>query len=324
MGLTRLRFRTSARRLLVSAGIAAVVACLGTKSVSAQGRCTTPVETQFWEIEPDHWKIDGAPSFPEADSMRDEQRHDLGVAFSGGGTRSMAATVGQLRGLSQNGLLEQVRYISAVSGGSWGAVPFTFYSGDLEELLGTFVEPRNLDADRVRREPSGRLAERIVDAGILPFALGEVVDFLPREAARGEVAALQNMLVHWARDSSVLSFIAPAERRRPDKAYARILGGLFLDARGDQPAIVPRGTSAPYTWRRGGARGVTELSRCPTSDFVQSAPNRPFSHRGSGAHRKSTGIHVPAPRACRVYAAIHWYSATVRASRWYLRVAVGI
>ncbi len=40
------------------------------------------------------------------------------VCFSGGGTRSLAATVGQLRGLVALGLLDQVGYLSCVSGSS--------------------------------------------------------------------------------------------------------------------------------------------------------------------------------------------------------------
>ena len=253
------------------------MACLlGSQTVRAQERCAGLTETRFWEIQPDHWRLDGTPRFPETGTGRAAQRPNLGVAFSGGGTRSMAATVGQLRGLRQNGWLDRVRYISAVSGGSWAAVPYTFYRDDLDELLGTFMDPGDLEADLVRREPSGRLAARIVDADLLPLALPEILDLLPREEARGNLAALQNALVHWTRDSNVLSFVESAERRRPDKAYARILGGLFLDARGDQPAIVPRGTSAPYTWDRIAAGEIAAVTRCPTTDFVHAAANRPF------------------------------------------------
>ena len=46
------------------------------------------------------------------------QRPELGIAFSGGGTRAASATWGQLRGLNELGWLDEARYVSAVSGGS--------------------------------------------------------------------------------------------------------------------------------------------------------------------------------------------------------------
>ena len=72
------------------------------------------------------WRNDASFAYPEAGlpSLRDKA--DLGVAFSGGGTRSAAAVVGQLRGLKAIGILDSVKYISAVSGGTWGSAPFTF------------------------------------------------------------------------------------------------------------------------------------------------------------------------------------------------------
>ena len=66
---------------------------------------------------------------------------NVGVAFSGGGARAASAAMGQARALHEYGLLSQVRAISAVSGGSWFSVPFTFLPShyDDEEFLGAFV-----------------------------------------------------------------------------------------------------------------------------------------------------------------------------------------
>ena len=58
----------------------------------------------------------------------------LGVCFSGGGSRALTCALGQLSALSGlpsptapgRTLLEDVRYISSVSGGSWAAVAYTF------------------------------------------------------------------------------------------------------------------------------------------------------------------------------------------------------
>ncbi|MEZ9123602.1 hypothetical protein BCU39_020770 [Vibrio cyclitrophicus] len=61
--------------------------------------------------------------FPETELLsfkEDYANRDLGVAFSGGGTRSAACTLGQLKALDELGLLPRVKYISAVSGGEGG------------------------------------------------------------------------------------------------------------------------------------------------------------------------------------------------------------
>ena len=83
-----------------------------------------------------------------------------GVCLSGGGTRALAAAVGQLRGLAALGLLDRVGYLSAVSGGAWAAVPFTYYAGPAAaavEMLGAPVPPAALALDRLDALPPGNL-----------------------------------------------------------------------------------------------------------------------------------------------------------------------
>ena len=70
---------------------------------------------QFPELGDPQFKLDHLLSRP-----------NVGIAFSGGGTRSASATLGQLRALHYLGLLDSARYISCVSGGSWACVPYTF------------------------------------------------------------------------------------------------------------------------------------------------------------------------------------------------------
>jgi hypothetical protein len=70
-----------------------------------------------------------------------------GVCFSGGGNRAMVAAWGQLRGLVEAGWLDQVDYISCVSGGSWAAAPFTYYNegpDNDEQFLGRTSPPGEL------------------------------------------------------------------------------------------------------------------------------------------------------------------------------------
>lgn len=88
-------------------------------------------------------------------------KHDFGVAFSGGGTRSAAATLGQLRALRCLGWLDDARYISAVSGGSWAAVPYIYLPADVpeREFLGDYVPPERLTDAHLRVAPQRSLTQ---------------------------------------------------------------------------------------------------------------------------------------------------------------------
>lgn len=104
--------------------------------------------TQVWSKNPE----DGSFSeFPEKSLRSVRLTKNTGICFSGGGTRSATCVAGQLRGLHEIGLLDQVRYISGVSGGAWGVTPFIFrdsgskpHPGGLEGLLGKFLTPDKL------------------------------------------------------------------------------------------------------------------------------------------------------------------------------------
>ena len=65
------------------------------------------------------------------------------ICFSGGGTRSMVATLGQLRGLAMLGLLDQIGYLSCVSGSAWAVTPFV-YAADGVARLGRVTPPEQL------------------------------------------------------------------------------------------------------------------------------------------------------------------------------------
>lgn len=57
----------------------------------------------------------------------------VGVAFSGGGSRSLSCTLGQLRGLKHLGKLDEVTAISAVSGGSWASSLYTYLPESIDD-----------------------------------------------------------------------------------------------------------------------------------------------------------------------------------------------
>lgn len=92
--------------------------------------------------------------FPEwiGDSVKNKP--NIGICFSGGGTRSAAATIGQLRALHLGlGILEKFRYLSCISGAAWALTPF--YYGDIEEdetFLGKILFPEQIVYDDIMNE----------------------------------------------------------------------------------------------------------------------------------------------------------------------------
>lgn len=58
-------------------------------------------------------------------AQKGKQTHTLGLALSGGGYRSAIFNYGILRGLYEIGVIGKIDYLSAVSGGSWIAMPFS-------------------------------------------------------------------------------------------------------------------------------------------------------------------------------------------------------
>ena len=86
----------------------------------------------------------------------DANRKNIAVCFSGGGSRALTCAWGQLLGLKtlkdENGkpLLNDVRYISSVSGGSWAAVLYTFRPETFTdaEFLGNCYSPSQLYYDQ--------------------------------------------------------------------------------------------------------------------------------------------------------------------------------
>ena len=110
------------------------------------------VAVRVWQIDPE-----GSVPVPETDDAELavpwlRERPSFGLAFSGGGTRSASASLGQYRILHELGWLKRARYISANSGGSWITVPFTYLplSIDEQRFFGRFIPPEQLNDENLQ------------------------------------------------------------------------------------------------------------------------------------------------------------------------------
>ena len=155
-----MQVRSCLRGVLLAGGIGLLSGCSTLRE---------PLYTDYWLTDPD--AAGAATRFPERDPgplVVAELAHkaDLGICFSGGGTRSASATLGQLRGLREIGLLDRVRYISAVSGGAWAATPYVFLAdgsdgrpaADERVFLGEYVPPHALTTNHLLQATRGSLA----------------------------------------------------------------------------------------------------------------------------------------------------------------------
>ncbi len=106
------------------------------------------------------WVSDGPRyRFPERDPGS-PRLPPTGICFSGGGTRSLAATAGQLRGLTETGLIADIGYLACVSGGAWAAVPYAYHAAgarDDAELLGPVSPPEKISLRGLAALPEARL-----------------------------------------------------------------------------------------------------------------------------------------------------------------------
>jgi hypothetical protein len=236
-------------------------------SPGAANRCGSCLQARFWPVAADDYKQSGPPFFPE--SAKVSSRGDLGVAFSGGGTRSATASLGQLRGLQRIGWLKQhVRYISAVSGGGWAAVPYTYSKLLDEKLLGLPTDPATLDRQTIITTANGAMASAIAASSLTAGSIQEAAGILAKQANSKHV---EDLVAH------VLQIAGHARRepQRLSKTYARMLGGVFID-----PLVEAGGATASTRLFSWDADTVAEMSALSAGqlpgDIVMSAQERPY------------------------------------------------
>jgi hypothetical protein len=247
------------------------ILCLtGGGGAFADPQCDGCLEARYWLVPP----VDQSQAFvfPELDTQSSAADADrllklpnVGLAFSGGGTRSATAVLGQLRGLRKNGWLQNVRYVSAVSGGAWAAIPFVYSKVRLDSLLGRYEEPSSLRLATIEKEPNGLLAERIKSSSLTAGSIREatsIVASLETERSAGQVLDFAAGLVKGLR----------RDTERPSKTYSNLLADIFID-----PLLEPgeRTSSRPFTWD---GRAAADLDAATGAELnpVQATADRPY------------------------------------------------
>ncbi len=76
----------------------------------------------------------------------DQSKSNIGICFSGGGSRALTCAWGQMLGLQTANIFNKARYISSVSGGTWATSIYSFLPENITDvdLLGTYFTPENL------------------------------------------------------------------------------------------------------------------------------------------------------------------------------------
>jgi len=110
------------------------------------------VAVRTWDIGADSAKMPPELADDELAVPWLTDRPSFGIAFSGGGTRSATASLGELRALHRLGWLKRARHLSANSGGSWATVPYTYLPRAIDEsqFLGDYIPPDELSDQNLR------------------------------------------------------------------------------------------------------------------------------------------------------------------------------
>ncbi|WP_282086688.1 patatin-like phospholipase family protein [Aquimarina algiphila] len=97
------------------------------------------------------YKTSSRFNFPELDESEIINRPNVGLAFSGGGTRSASLSLGYLQAIHKMKLQSKIRYTGSISGGSWAIVPYTYLPKGFNDthFLGAYTAPEQMTARRL-------------------------------------------------------------------------------------------------------------------------------------------------------------------------------
>jgi hypothetical protein len=174
-----------------AAAAAVAVGHLAEAAAASDSPTSTPSPFPL-QANPQAWVLNQS-AFADASSLLalrwpEDDLDDVGgkpataITFSGGGTRSYMASLGYLRALADLGLLQNVKYIAGVSGGSWATTAFVFFQRGVRaagvlDFLGPIAAPSTLTMDALQNISAscGRASPVVKD--LLEVCLGLALKF---------------------------------------------------------------------------------------------------------------------------------------------------
>lgn len=244
-----------------------------------------------------------APELSAPDFSATDVDGSYGIAFSGGGSRSAAATVGQLRGLHLAGIMPSVGYVSAVSGGAWAATPYTYHKGGEDGVklflgLDDYRVPGELSAEDLRVVKEGSFAEALDGMGLLVTRVPSAIlrckgneiwsDVVGKELLKPFGLYRRESVFGWTEPAGVLdtTLIDAGTRHIP---YL-IIGGTVKCGRFGGKRRLPLEISPLYTGIL--PNNIAPNPRCPQSGYMQTYTfdNRPAPTNRCPGSRQSYRI----------------------------------
>ena len=153
-----------------------------------------PLNVEFWST------MNKNHSFPEQELEDVMSKPNVGIAFSGGGSRSAVASFGIMRALREMGLDKEFRYTGANSGGAWFVSAYSFLPPEMtdDEFFGKYLDFSSItNFDDVRDN---------VDSSAFLRAL--TYGGIGRKALHGWKGYLNNRDENWSR-AIAQSILAP-------------------------------------------------------------------------------------------------------------------
>ena len=88
--------------------------------------------------------------WPESKYINVDSGQSIALSLSGGGDRSYTASIGYLGALHELNMIEDISYVTGVSGGAWATSVYSYYQFDEvtdDIMLGNIIFPANITFD---------------------------------------------------------------------------------------------------------------------------------------------------------------------------------
>ncbi len=93
-----------------------------------------------------------------------QNRANAGICVSGGGSVSASLIAGYYAALSELKIMANLRYVSGVSGGTWGTAPYVYGGGP--NFSGTLALPADIQLSDIQKTDSGTMQDAVANADI--------------------------------------------------------------------------------------------------------------------------------------------------------------